>query len=114
MSAVETLLNTAYEDTQLLTKNDQLGDDFSISRAVDFVLIAKDQSKANTVASFISDNQYAHTSVSEIDGVFRIIATIDMPSTQQLICSVSGLMACIAELFSIDYNGWGCVIQSRT
>ena len=37
MSLVETLLDTARLDTDLLIKNDALGDDVAISRPVDFL-----------------------------------------------------------------------------
>ena len=113
MSLVETLLNTSYQDTQLLMGNDQKGDDFAIPRDVDFVLYAPDAEKAELVTSFINDNQYGLASYAEVEGKFRIIVVVNMPSTQNLICSISALMACIAELFRVDYDGWGCLLQSE-
>ncbi len=114
MHITEKLLSTAYEDTQLLIKNHQLGDDFSIPRDVDFVLIAKEKAKAETVASFVVDNRYGASRVEEAAGVFRVLVTVNMPTTQHVLCSVSALMVCLAGLFSLEYDGWGCVIQRRS
>lgn len=113
MALVEKLLDAAYEDTQLLIKNDSLGDQFTIPRDVDFVLRSDDRRRAETVASFINGNQYAVAKVETADPGYRIIATVNMPTTQQVLSSVSGLMVCLAELFSVEYDGWGTVIRSR-
>ncbi len=112
MSVIETLLDTAYQDTQLLIGNDERGDNFNIPRDVDFVLNAETEKKADTVASFINDNQYGKASYEQVENKYRILVVVNMPSTQNLICSVSGLMACIAALFSVEYDGWGCIIQN--
>ncbi len=111
MSVIENLLNAAYQDTQLLLGNDEKGDNLSISRDIEFVLYAKDQEKADTVSSFINDNRYGEASFTEVEGQFRILVVINMPSTQHIVCSISGLMVCIAALFSVEYDGWGCVLQ---
>lgn len=111
MNLIEDLLSAAHEDTQLLIKNDSLGDDFSIPRDVDFVLYSTDGQRAQTVASFIADNQYGVPRVEVLDGRHRILVTINMPITRQVLCSISALMVCLAQLFSIEYDGWGCVIQ---
>jgi hypothetical protein len=111
---VEALLENAYQDTQLLIGNDQKGDNFSVSREVDFVLYAKDRDKGELVANFINDNQYGKAVYLKNDGNHRITVTIDMPTTQNLVCSVSGLMTCIAALFDLEYDGWGCTIQTNT
>jgi hypothetical protein len=76
MAIVESLLSTAYEDTQLLTELDQDGDRFSIARDVDFVL--KTEEFNPTCA------------------VLRI-----------------ALMMCLAQVFSLDYDGWGCVVRRQ-
>ncbi len=112
MNVVETLLDTAYQDTQLLMDNNEKGDNFSIPRDVEFVLYAEDEKKTDTVVSFINDNRYGKASFEKIDAQFRIIVVINMPSTQNLVCAVSGLMACIAALFTVKYDGWGCVLQN--
>lgn len=114
MPVIDTLLSTAYEDTQLLIKNDSLGDNLSVPRDVDFVLRAKERAKAETVASFIQDNQYGIPRIEDAESDFRIVVTVSMPITQQVLCAVSGLMACLSEIFGIEYDGWGCVIQNRT
>ena len=68
MAIVDDLLRNAYEDALLLQRNDFLGDNFSISREVDFLLIANDEKQGNTVCSFINDNQYGRARVDEADG----------------------------------------------
>jgi hypothetical protein len=111
MSLVETLLDVAHQDTQLLVKNDALGDDFALPRAVDFLLVAKDRTKAELVASFVNDNRYGVARVDQVGDQFRILTVVNMPTTQDVLCSVSGLMACLGALFNVHYDGWGCVIQ---
>ena len=112
MSVVEKLLDTAYQDTQLLIGNDEKGDNFDIPRDIDFVLYAETEEKADTVSSFINDNQYGCSSFKVVEGRYQILVIVSMPSTQNLVCSVSGLMACVAALFSVEYDGWGCVLQN--
>jgi len=111
MSLVDTLLTTAYEDTQLLIKNDGLGDIFSTPRDVDFILNCPSREKAETVSSFVSDNQYGVPTIEGDDSSLRLCITVFMPITQQVLCSVSGFMACLAKLFSLEYDGWGSQIQ---
>lgn len=113
MAIVESLLSTAYEDTQLLTKLDEGGDKFSIARDVDFVLKTEELSKAQIVTSFVADNRYGVPRIEEVGGCHRVIITIHMPITQHVLCSVSALMMCLAQLFSLDYDGWGCIVQRQ-
>ena len=111
MPLVDTLLTTAYEDTQLLIKNDQLGDNFSVFREVEFLLRSKDTARAETACSFINDNRYGNAVVQQDDAGTGVLVTVKMPTTQNVLCSVSALMACLAELFSLEYDGWGTTIQ---
>jgi hypothetical protein len=111
---VEALLDNAYEDTQLLIGNSEKGDNLSTSREVDFVLYAKDRNKGEFVANFINDNRYGKAVYLEVEGNHRITVTIDMPTTQNIIFSVSGLMTCIAALYDLEYDGWGCTLQTNT
>jgi Regulator of ribonuclease activity B len=111
MSLVDELLSSAYEDTQLLLKNDQLGDIMSVEREVNFLLRTPDEKLANTVSSFINDNQYGYATVAPSDSDFGISVKIVMPSTQNVLCSVSALMCCLAALFSVEYDGWGSAVQ---
>jgi len=111
---VEALLDNAYQDTQLLESNDEMGDIFSIPRDVDFILYAKDQEKGELVTSFINDNCYGQASYEEVEGNHRILLTVNMPTTQNLICSVSGLLTCIAAIYDLEYDGWGCELKRNT
>jgi regulator of RNase E activity RraB len=108
---VDDLLRNAYQDTQLLIKNDQLGDVLSTPRDVEFLLRAPDEQKALTVCSFITDNQYGTAEVQEDQGSFSVLVIIHMPITQNLICSVSALMSCLAAIFGMEYDGWGSVVK---
>lgn len=112
MQIIDSLLGAAYEDTQLLRKNDELGDNFSIARDVDFVFVAAEREKIETVASFVDDNRYGVPSVEVVEGGFQLIVTVHMATTQNVLCSVSALMVCLAKLFGVEYDGWGCVIKS--
>lgn len=111
MTIVEKLLKNAYEDTQLLIGNDKKGDNFSLLRDIEFVMYAEDEKTATAVTGFINDNRYGKASLEEAEERFRILVVINMPSTQHLVCSTSGLMSCIASIFSLEYDGWGCTIQ---
>ena len=41
-----------------------------------------------------------------------MLLTLRMPVEQHVITAVSGFVACIADLFDADYDGWGCEAQS--
>ena len=114
MSFVEALLDNAYQDSELLIGNDEKGDNFSIPRDVEFLFYAPDREKGELVANFINDNCYGEASHSEFDGNHCIKVIINMPITQNILNSVSGLMTCIAEIFSLEYDGWGSALQSNT
>ncbi|GAB2923714.1 ribonuclease E inhibitor RraB [Rheinheimera gaetbuli] len=111
---IESLLDNAYQDTQLLIGNDQKGDDLSIARDVDFTLYAKDRGKGELVASFINDNNYGVATYEEVSDNHRITVVINMPTTQNLICTVSGLMTCLAALYELEYDGWGFALKTNT
>ncbi|EHU4797652.1 ribonuclease E inhibitor RraB [Vibrio vulnificus] len=111
---VDALLDNAYQDLKLLQGNDQKGDVFSIPRNVDFLLFAKDASRAELVASFINDNSYGEASYTEVAGEHRIQVVINMPITQNVLNSVSGLMTCLSVIYDLEYDGWGCELQKNT
>ncbi|MBN7822573.1 ribonuclease E inhibitor RraB [Bowmanella yangjiangensis] len=110
---VAALLDNAYQDTQLLISNDQQGDIFSEFREVDFTLYSKNKEKGELIASFINDNNYGKASYEKIEQSHRITVVINMPTTQNLICSVSGLMVCLAALYDLEYDGWGCALKTK-
>jgi hypothetical protein len=114
VAIVDLLLETAREDTDLLLKNDARGDHFSRPRDVDFLLRAPSKEKAELVASFVEDNRYGIPKVQEDEGEFSVLVTVHMPTEQHVLCSISGLMACISTLFGLEYDGWGCVLQTDT
>ena len=114
MPVVELLLETARQDTDLLTKNDAKGDHFSRPRTVDFLLKAPTKEKAELVASFVDDNRYGVSKVQAAQGEYGVLVTIHMPTEQHILCSVSGLMACICAVLGLEYDGWGCVLQTDT
>ncbi|HSI34593.1 MAG: ribonuclease E inhibitor RraB [Phycisphaerae bacterium] len=112
-SIVDLLLDTARADTELLFKNDALGDVHATPREVDFLIRAPDPEKAELIASFINDNRYGSARAESDEGESRVMVVIEMPITQNVICSVSGLMACVARIFGAEYDGWGSVICPR-
>jgi regulator of RNase E activity RraB len=114
MQTIDSLLSTAFQDTELLKQLDQDGDDFSVARDVDFVLKTEELKKAELIESFVTDNQYGVPRVEETDEGYRLIVTVHMPITQHVLCSVSALLACLAQLFAVEYDGWGCVVQRST
>jgi len=76
--------------------------------------IVPTKEKAELVASFVHDNRYGVSKVQEAQGEYGVLVTIHMPTEQHILCSVSGLMACICALFGLEYDGWGCVLQTDT
>lgn len=114
MTVVDELLRNAYEDTKLLRKNSAQGDIFARPRDVDFLLRAPTQEKAHVMAQFVTDNQYGRANVQGPEGAWSVLVTINMPVEQHIICSVSALMVCLSQLFGLEYDGWGCVLQRDT
>src|SRR5262245_6853123 len=112
-SIVELLLETSKSDTDLLLQNDSLGDVLSIPREVDFLLRAPDEKKAQLVADFINDNCYGTAAAISDETGCSIRILIEMPITQNVVCCVSGLMACISKVFDLEYDGWGSVIKKH-
>lgn len=110
-SIVELLLDTSKADTDVLVTNESLGDVLSIPREVDFLLRAPGEKKARLVADFINDNCYGTATALSDDMGYRIQVLIEMPITQNVICAVSGLMACISKILDVEYDGWGSVIK---
>jgi len=113
MTVIERLMETAGADTDLLRTLDAQGDDFSIPREVEFLLRAPSKEKAETVAGFINDYQYGVATPQLSDENHSVLVVVHMPIQQNAILSVSGFMACVCELFGLDYDGWGCVTQVR-
>jgi len=111
---VEALLDNAYQDSVLLQGNDEKGDVFSIPRDVDFLFYAPDKEKGELVASFINDNCYGDASYYQSDNYHCIKVVINMSTEQHIINSISGLMTCIAAIYELEYDGWGCALQSNT
>jgi hypothetical protein len=111
-SIIEILLDTAKSDTDLLVQNDKRGDKLSVPREVDFLLRAPSQEKAQLVADFMNDNRYGRAMAQGDENGHRVSVRIEMPITQNVLCSVSGLMACVSKIFDVEYDGWGSVIQT--
>ena len=113
-SIVELLLDTAKADTDLLLKNDARGDVLSVPRQVEFLLRAATAEKAGLVAGFINDNRYGNATVTSDEHGHRVTILIDMPITQHVLCSVSGLLACVSKIFDVEYDGWGSELKTRS
>ena len=112
MSITELLLSTAKEDTELLISNNARGDNFDVPRVVDFLLTTNDLDKAEITRDFIDDNKYGNVSIEQSGEQYRVITKILMPINQNIICSVSGLLACVGKIFGLEYDGWGSVLQN--
>jgi hypothetical protein len=113
MSIVEKLIEAAMADTDLLRTLDSQGDDFSVPREVDFLLRTPSKDKADLVAGFINDYQYGAAVAEEHDGDHSVSVRIVMPIEQNILLPVSGFMECLAQLFKLEYDGWGCHAQKR-
>lgn len=114
MSVIQKLMKGAMADVDVLRSLDEQGDDVTAPRDVDFLLRAPSRDKAELAADFINDYRYGIANVEENDeGSCSVQVIINMPVTQHVILSVSGFMACVAELFELEFDGWGCEIQEN-
>ena len=112
MTMLELLHQTAIADTDLLRRNDELGDVFTTTREVDFAFETGDNERADVLAEFVNGKSYGSAAVNKLpDGRFRVLVLITMPITQHVIGCVSGFMLCLSRLFQVDYLGWGSVVQ---
>lgn len=112
MTLLNNLLDNSYQDTEFLLKNSEQGDQLDISRDISFILYGSDEEKVKSFCEFVNDNQYGNAKYQSEEKQMRVIVNILMPSTQHLICSISGLMTCLAELFGLEYDGWDSNIQT--
>ncbi|XZE44093.1 ribonuclease E inhibitor RraB [Pirellulaceae bacterium SH467] len=103
---VETLIEVATADTELLLKNQELGDDAMVARNVDFIMYGAKKKDVDLVGSFITDFGYGTPTVKKSDKRYRLTVTITMPTTQPVLCTVSGFMACLASIYDMEYDGW--------
>lgn len=113
MSIVDKLLDCAAADVDLVAANAAKGDRQGTFRDIDFLLIAPNRDKAEIVSSFVADNRYGTATIEpEPDSSrWRVQVVVNAPATEQVVCSISGLMTCLTELFDLEYDGWGCVLQ---
>lgn len=114
MSVIDTLTEIAIADTDLLRRLDEQGDLFDVPRNVDFLLRSPSAEKASLVAGFINDYQYGVATPQESEGEHSVLVVVHMPIQQHSILAVSGFMACVCQLFGLDYDGWACVAQTST
>ena len=112
MAVLQTLMDTAVADVDLLRKLDGQGDRFSVPRDVDFLLRCPSAEKAEIVASFINEYQYGVATVQDLESSPSVRVVIHMPIEQHALHATSGFMACVSELFGLEYDGWGCIVQS--
>lgn len=116
MGIVELLLETANADRELLRLNLEYGDDPELPRDLDFVLYAATEELAELVCHFVADNGYGRPSFERVqeDGssrAWRILVAVNAPATPEVVCTLSGFMACLSKLYDLEYDGWGCVIR---
>jgi len=114
MHIIDHLLWAAERDAEVLSLLQTQGDDPSIPRAVDFCLFAPDPKKAETVCGFINDARYGKAQVS-LDGEKpRIIVVVHMPLVPEAVRALSATMVSLSHVFSIEYAGWGCGVETGT
>ncbi|SIR16023.1 ribonuclease E inhibitor RraB [Solilutibacter tolerans] len=113
MTVADKLMEIAARDTDLLLSLDEKGDQFYVPRDVEFFFWAADKQKADSLAGFVNDNRYGKATSNETDGQHSVLVVVNMPIQQNEVLSVSAFMACLGELYGLDYDGWGCVIQSQ-
>ena len=112
MSVVDTLMETAAVDADLLRKLAAQGDHASVPRDVEFLLKASSTDHASVVACFINDCRYGLATAQGPLESPCIVVVVRMPVEQHAILAVSGFMACVCEVFGLDYDGWQCAVQT--
>lgn len=114
MSFVKLLIDTALADSQLWFKHRELGDRAELPRDIDFALYAKNEERAKLVASFVTDYRYGRPAVQRVEHrgaiSWRLIITIHAPATENVVMTLSAFMVCLAQLYQLDYEGWGSTI----
>ncbi len=119
MSVINKIMESAMSDVDVLRRLDADNDNFALFREVDFHFRCPDKAKAELVAEFLTDFQFGQAQVSKHEanendpsaneaGEYCVDLVISMPVTQNIISCVSGFMVCIAELYDIEFDGWGC------
>ncbi len=107
------LRENARADNDLLCRNDALGDVFTRPRDVDFLFKTGEEQRAQALCDYILAMHFADATMRrDEDGLFWVTAILPMPVHPPLICSVSAFMVCLAQLFEVEYDGWGSVIQN--
>ena len=108
-------MDTAVEDSRILVTNQRLGDRSELPRDIDFVLYAKNEERANLVASFVTDYRYGKPEVERVEHngtvSWRLLITINSPTTENVVMSLSAFMACLSTIYDLDYDGWGCDVK---
>ncbi len=114
MSVIQKIMESSETDTDVLRRLDSEGDNFTAVREVDFTFICPDMNKAEVVAGFLGDYQFGRSEIINEQDQWEVLVQIDMPVTQNVLLSISAFMTCIAELYGVEYDGWGCVAQNDT
>ena len=117
MHLVEILLKNSEQDRKVLDHNASIGDRMEEPRDIDFAFHSRDEGQAKTVGSFFIDNHYGMPKLELVDDpkfgrFYRLTVVIKAPATEHIVCSISGLMACIGAIFGIEYVGWGSFVQN--
>jgi regulator of RNase E activity RraB len=117
MNIAELLLETAEADRDLLRSNLDHGDNPDLPRDLEFVLYAATEERARLVCDFVTDNGYGRSRYECLEaeggsGAWRLLVTINAPTTPEIVCTLSGFMACLSKIYDLEYDGWGCVIRS--
>lgn len=76
---------------------------------------AKELHQGEAAVGFINDFRFGTAKLETVsEEQHRILVTIHSQITQEVILCLSGYMACLARLFDLDYDGWGCIAQRPT
>lgn len=111
MSVIESLVSGAKADKDVLNALGSHGDNFSIARDVDFVFRTQAKPRAEELMRFINDNQYGLAALELAENGFSVVVKINAPILPTIIFPVSGFMTCLAALFGVEYDGWGCPVR---
>lgn len=112
MHITEHLLQTSYNDYQILENLESQGHKAYLLHTLDYCLATEDKEQAETVTSFIKDNAYG---IAEIDlgedNIYRILIKVETPLIRSVIFNISANMLFISNLFNVEYIGWGTTIE---
>ena len=121
MKPLTMLMERAETDRRLIARNQRHGDDISRPRQVRFELVAKSEAHAIDLSGLINALGYGDAAAIESvqgsvmsanPGEWRVVICMLIPLSPHQLVRTSALMAALASLLGVHYDGWGCHLMT--